>query len=144
MATNCCVDMDSRTSNYIHHQLGLELGWYVAHWNAQVAEMDILNRIKAAKGAVDRVTANVDKKLETVFALEAKADDLSNKATAPAIRQLDSINSELTEIVSALEGNRGPSGPLPGDSPSTPSDGQSALDIKLGQLGAENPTQPQS
>jgi hypothetical protein len=98
----------------------------------RIGDMDILSKIKAAKGAVDRVTANVDKKLETVFALEQKADDLSNKATAPAIRQLDSINSELTEIVNALEGNGGP--PLDGDSQSTPSDGQST----------ERPTYPQS
>jgi hypothetical protein len=90
--------------------------------------MDILAKIAAANGVVERVTANIDGKLEKVFDLERKADDLAVKATAPKIAQLDTITAHLTEVVRALEGNGLPAG----ESQSTQSGGS-----------AENPTKPQ-
>ena len=79
------------------------------------------------KTMVKQEIESLEAKLEKVFELEKKADDLSDRATAPKIAQLDTINAHLTEVVNALEGNGGP--PLSGN-PSTPSAGQST----------ENPT----
>lgn len=123
-------DMDASTEALILAQVEREVDAQVREENRKVADMDILKRIADAHGVIDRVTANVDAKLETVFALEKKAEDLSNRATAPKIAQLDTINAHLTEVVNALEGNGGP--PLDGEKQSTPSDGASA----------ENPTKP--
>jgi hypothetical protein len=109
-------------------QFGYDVCEIVERTNKEI-NMDILARINAAHGVLDRVTANIDGKLEKVFELEKKAGDLADKATAPKIAQLDTINAHLTEVVNALEGN---GGPLPGESQSTQSGGS-----------AENPTKPQ-
>jgi hypothetical protein len=118
--------MDKRTRDYIDGEIAVQLEQELLDWN-----MDIVSKIKNARGVVDRVSANIDSKLEVVFGLEKKADELAIKATAPAIRNLDTIAAELTEMVNALEGNGGP--PLgSSEKASTPSDGPST----------ENPTQP--
>ena len=126
MASTGNLDMEPDTAGRILSLLGYELGLHVSQYNREI-RMDILAKINAAHGVLDRVTAKIDGKLEKVFELEKKADDLSDRATAPKIAQLDTINAHLTEVVNALEGNGGP--PLSGN-PSTPSDGQST----------ENPT----
>lgn len=112
----------SETQSHILGQVELALAYEVLDLNMGL-DMEIVSRIKNARGVVDRVSANIDSKLEVVFGLEKKADELAIKATAPAIRNLDTITAELTEMVNALEGNGGP--PLDGERASTPSAGQS-------------------
>jgi hypothetical protein len=131
------MGMDSRTAEWLALNVELELYQELLDLNmvdrtTNMADIQgLLGRIKNVHGVLDRVVDNVEGKLKVVDELEDKTDKLAVKATAPAIRGLDSVISELTEVVNALEGNGGP--PLDGENQSTPSDGQSV----------ENPTQPQ-
>jgi hypothetical protein len=114
--------MDTLTTIHVLAQVQRELDAEVKEQN-EITNMDILNRIKDVHGVIGRVEANVNKQLDAVFALEAKADELAVKATAPKVAALETLTSHLTEVVNALEGNLGPL--VDGANQSTPSDGQS-------------------
>jgi hypothetical protein len=109
----------------LHEWLELTVGLAVAREcneiNMAIDIKETLNRINNLKGSVERTIGDVGAKVAFVAELEHKVATLADKATAPAIRDLDTIASHLTEVATALEGNGGP----PLENSSTPSVGVS-------------------
>jgi len=97
--------------------------------------MSAIDDIRNARGAIQRVNADVAKTVGEVTDLEQRAKELAKAAVATPLKEIGAVADELRVMINEMAAltNGGPAGPLSGsESPSTPSDGS-----------PENPTQPQ-